>query len=322
MKPRFLALPGLVLVAGAIWAGVQQRRSAAVFSHRGEDVAQLDRLLSSSNELDANVLEARGGIALNFDAIDRAVLSLRPAARAAAVLRGRGAAYAEAGDALERAAEELRKTESLLEAFKTDLALLRLSSRYFPIAAGALSRPDDASTSHINALRADLGRFEGASTPEVGWRMTGALAGLDAARKEREVRTSRVNALRADVERYQEVPAREIAQRLEGEISALEESRPLFAPASRGDLDILLGHTRAILDRRERVDRTARAVVHSALQIDLEAARAAYERSSRHEYAAASALRLVTLELCAAAVALLAAAFGWFVALRRAARPG
>jgi hypothetical protein len=317
MNPRTIALAGLVLAVAGIAVAVQHRRSAEKLAHRADDVAQLDELLGTSHDLDASVLEARGGIALNFDAIDHAVLSLRPAARVAAVLRSRGASYAEAGEALERAAEELGRTESLLETLKTDLALLRLSSRYFPIAAGALARPDDASTAHMNALRTDLNRFEGANTPDVGWRISSELAGLDSVRKERELRTVRVNTLRADVERYQEVPSREIAQRLEGEITFLEESRPLFAAAARGDLDILLGHTRAILDRRERVDRTARAVVHSPLHADLETARASYERSARRDFATASVLRTAMVELAAAALALLAAAAWMFFARRR-----
>jgi hypothetical protein len=316
VNPRTFAVAGLVVAAAGIWAARHHRQSAGTFAHRAEDIAQLDGLLATSNELDASVLEARGGISLNFDAIDHAVLSLRPAARVATVVRSRGASYAEAGDALERAADELRRTESLLETLKTDLALLRLSSRYFPIAAGALARPDDASTGHLKALRSDLRHFEGTDTPEVGWRISSELAGLDAVGKERDLRTSRVNALRADVERYQEVPTREIGQRLEGEISLLEESRPLFAAATRGDLDILLGHTRAILDRRERVDRTARTVVHSPLHTDLEAARAVYERSARQDFATASVLRLAAAELGAVAFALFAAAAWMFVARR------
>jgi hypothetical protein len=316
VNPRYFAVAGLALAAAGIWAARQHRQSAGTFAHRAEDIAKLDGLLATSNELDADVLEARGGISLNFDAIDHAVLSLRPAARLAAVVRSRGAHYAEAGDALEQAADELRRSESLLETLKTDLALLRLSSRYFPIAAGALARPDDASTSRLNALRGDLRHYEGTGTPEVGWRISSELAGLDAVGKERDLRTSRVNALRADVERYQEVPTREIAQRLESEIGLLEESRPLFAAATRGDLDILLGHSRAILDRRERVDRTARAVVHSPLHADLEAARALYERSTRHDYATASVLRMAAAELGAAAFGLLAAAAWMFVARR------
>jgi hypothetical protein len=312
-----LAIAGLLLAAAGIWAHRQYRRSADVFAHRGEDIAQLNALFASTSELDTSVLEARGGMALNFDDIDRAVLSLRPATRTAATIQGRGANYAEAAEAIVRAADQLRGVESQIETLKTDLALLRLSSRYFPIAAGALSRPDEASVTHLNALRADFGRFEGTGTPEVGWRISNELAGLDAVRKERELRTSRVNTLRADVERYQEIPTREVAQRLEGEIGVLEESRAFFAPASRGDLDVLLGHTRAILDRRERVDRTARAVVHSSLRTDLEQARASYERSSRRDFVTASVLRVAAGELWAAALGLLAAAGGMLVVRRR-----
>jgi hypothetical protein len=317
VSPWVFAIAGVVFCAAGTWAVDQHRRLADALAHGGEDIAQLDAFLSSSQELDASVLEARSGMTLNFDAIDRSVLSLRTLSRAGGVVRGRGAHYAEAADALERAAGEMRQAESSLETLKTDLALLRLSTRYFPIAAGALSHPDDATATHLNALRTDLNQFEGtAATPEVGWRISNELAGLDAIRQERELRTSRVNALRADVERYQEVPTREVVQRLEGEISVLEESRPRLDAPTRGDLDVLLGHTRAILDHRARVDHTVQAVLHSLLHTDLAQARAMYERSVRRDFAMASQLRMALAEIWAGAFVLFAAA-AWTVVVRR-----
>src|SRR5260370_38990566 len=101
-------------------------------------MATIDFLLAGRLTLETSVLESRAGLQLNFDAVDRAVLVLRRASQEANVVRGRGPAYGEAADKLERMSEQLPVEETSLETFKTDLALLRLASRYFPVAGARL----------------------------------------------------------------------------------------------------------------------------------------------------------------------------------------
>jgi hypothetical protein len=277
MSTRTLLGLGLVLGALALAANAYERRAAGVVAHDAEDMAGIGALIAARTALETSVLESRAGIQLNFDAINQAVLSLRAAPHEAAVVRSRGSAYAEASAALDRISEEMRTEEASIELFKTDLALLRLSSRYFPIAADSLAHQGDTTSKQLALLR-------------------------------------------SDVERFEEAPSREIAQRLEAEIPALEAVRASLDEARRGDLDVLLGHTRSILDRRERVDRTVRSIVRSPVRVDAEAARAAYERAARHEAATVLALRIVTAELAVVAIALLAAA-AWTARRRSGSRP-
>jgi hypothetical protein len=308
VSTRVLLLVSVVLGALAVCARHYERRAAEAFAHHGEDIAQLAALLSARTALETSVLESRSGILLNFDPINRAALSLRFASREAIVVRGRGAAYTEAADALDRLAEDARREESSLETLKTDLALLRLSSRYFPIAAEALSHPDETSSRRLRALSGDMTRYQQAPAPELAWRITADLTALDTALTGVETRVGKVSALRADVERFEEAPTREVAQRLETEIPALDAARSTFEETARADLDVLLGHTRAILERRERVDRVVRTIVRSAVRADAEAARAAYERAARDVFGMSLALRIALAEIAAAALAFLAAA--------------
>src|SRR5207247_9058811 len=98
---------------------------------------------------------------------------------------------------------------------KTDLALLRSSARYFPTAVATLTR-----------------------------------RGGDLAEK--------VEALRADVERFQAAPARAVAERIEAELAALDAARDALDGDGQNDLGVVTGHARAIVERRERIDRLAR----------------------------------------------------------------
>ncbi len=254
------------------------------------------------------MLEARAGIQLNFDSINRAVLSLRAAPRAASLVRSRGATYARAAESVDHLAEDMRKEEVSLETLKTDIALLRLSSRYFPTAAEALAHRDEATTDRLRSLRAEMIRATQELTKEDAWRIAARLATIAASRAELETRTEKVTALRGSVERYEESPTGEGALRLEADINALAAARQGFDEGARGDLDSLLGHARSILDRRERVDKLVRGVVRSPVRQEAQAARSAYENASRHELSVELALRILTGALGAAAVALLGAA--------------
>ncbi|HXN33512.1 MAG TPA: DAHL domain-containing protein [Polyangiaceae bacterium] len=309
MRARAHVAIGLALGALVFSTAWYERRSARAYARCAEDKAELAALLGASVALETNLLELRAGIQLHFDDVNGAMRALRRASPLADVVRGRGPVYADAADAVERLAGEARGQEPLLETAKTDLALLRLSSRYFPIAADALSRPDQASARRLQALRADL-VHSGEEPAQLAWRIGSELAALDTDLREHETRAQRVGALRADVERYEEAPTREIAQRLENEVSVLEEAGSKLDEAARPDLDSLLGHTRSILERRDRVDRIVRAIVGSPLGVEAEAAATAYEHAARQQYGMVVALRIAVAELAAAALTLLVA-FVW-----------
>jgi cell division protein FtsB len=307
-------------VALGVLAAVTSRYERCISDVSGryaEDMAQIGALMTARTALETSVLETRAGIRWSFDAVNRAVVSLRGASRLAAVVRSRGTVYAEAADALDRLSDETQAEEVSIETFKTDLALLRLASRNFPVAVDALSHPDAASSRAFGALRADLNLSQTERTPEVTWRIASGLAAYDVASAVVAAGAAKIGALRADVERYEEAPTREVAEHLETEIAAIEASRESFPEAVQSDLTVLLGHTRVIIDRRERVDRTVRVIVRSAARVDAEVARAAYERASRHEHDLALVLRIGAGEVAVAALALFAGTILRTIARRR-----
>lgn len=280
MTRNVLLVVGVLLVASAAWlVEVMQLSPRAAFHER--DAERLDALLAGRVALELSVLEARAGLQSSFDPINRALTSLREAAGTAEALQARGAAYVTAALRLALAARALESEEAALEQFKTDLALLRLSSHYFPLAADALIRRAEAEGQHDR--RSLLSR---------------------------ELAT--LAALRTDVERYEELPAHEGMQRLEHGLSKLQALRASLDEGAREELDVLSGHTRAILDRRERVDQFARTLVRSPVRVHLEAARVAYTRAARRHAQKLGALQVLSAALALAGVIVLASA-----ALRR-----
>lgn len=264
-----VGVASVVLAAGI---AVVERRVSRVASNYPQDTTQLRALLVARSELERNVLEARAGLQLNFDPIHHAVLVLRTATQEARLLRTRGAVYAQTAAALTQLSEALKAEEPALENFKTDLALLRLASRYFPLAADALTqRATCAGDKHpaahggaaIAELRTYVERYEDQPTPEIARRLEAALAELDAV----------LGALQAD-------------------------------DPERADMKVLLGHTRAILSRRERLDRFARTLARAPAHRHVEAAVRAYEHAARGQLVQLTVLRslfgvLVTLGLVA-----------------------
>jgi hypothetical protein len=109
------------------------------------------------------------------------------------------------------------------------------------------------------------------------------------------------------VDRYSESASRSNAQRLASAIAQAEALEPEAGPDA--ELLPLLGHTRVILDRRERVDRFINELLRSPLRAHLEAARAAYERAANAPRALALGLRILATELATLGVIALAFAF-------------
>jgi hypothetical protein len=270
---NILLVLGVLLVASAAWLVDTMQLSPRAAFHEA-DGQRIDMLLAGRVAFEVGVLEARAGLSSNFDPLNRALMSLRDAGPAAETLQARGAVYAPAAVQLALAARALPSEEAALEQFKTDLALLRLSSHYFPLAADALIRRAQAD------VKGDRRR---------------QLAG--------EVAT--LAALRSDVDRYEELPARDGMQRLEQGLSKLQTLRASLDDGAREELDVLSGHTRAILDRRERVDNFARTLVRSPVRVHLEAARAAYTRGARSHAQKVGALSVLSAVLALAGVLVL-----------------
>lgn len=275
---------GVLLVGLAVWlVDEKQLASRAAFLER--DGQRIDTLLAGRLAFEVSVLEARAGLQLNFDPVNRALSVLREAGAEAETLQTRGAAGAAAAAQIALAAHALEREEAALEQFKTDLALLRLASHGFPLAADTLIRRAETSARHgpRSALSDEL---------------------------------TTLAALRTDLERYEELPAADVTQRLERELSTLQALRATLDDGGREELDVLVGHTRAILDRRERVDQFARVLVRSPVRAHLTAARTAFERSARGRAQQVGALQLLSGILALGGVMLLASA-----ALRSARRP-
>jgi len=271
---NLLLVLGVLLVGSAAWL-VDARQLSPRTALQEQGGQRIDELLAGRVTFEVSVLEARAGLQLSFDPINRALVSLREAAAVAEALQARGAGYASAAASVALAARALASEEPALEQFKTDLALLRLSSHYFPLAADALIRRAEAD---VQRGRRSL--------------LSGELA--------------TVAALRTDVERYEALPEREGMQRLEQGLSKLQTLRASLDDSAREELDVLSGHTRAILDRRERADRFARMVARSPVRAHLEAARLEYERGARGLAQQVGALQMLSGVLALAGVLVLA----------------
>jgi DAHL domain-containing protein len=269
-----LLVLGVLLVGSAAWLVDATQLWPRAALHEG-DVQRIDALLAARAAFEVSVLEARAGLQSSFDPINRALSSMREATSVAEALQTRGAVYAAAAERVALAARALESEEPSVEQYKTDLALLRLSSHHFPLAADALIR-----------------RAEADARKERRGVLAGQLATL--------------GALRTGMERLDELPAREDMQRLEQGLSKLQTLRASLDDGGREALDMLSGHTRSILDRRERVDHVARSLVRSPVRAQLEAARAVYERSSRRQAQKAGALQMLSGVLALTGVVVLA----------------
>jgi hypothetical protein len=276
---------GLGLVAVLLaWAWLAVWQLSKANARHDDDLAELDALIAARADLETNVLASRAGILQNFDAVNRSVRSLRSAAAVASALRGQGREFTAAADILDREADALKMEEAAIERFKTTLALFRLASRSFPVAADALSYCDDAGA---QAAVQDAAA-EGAPAP-----------------CERLAR--KVASLRTDVERYEVAPQRELAEGIEHDIQGLDDLHSQLDPARQAELSALLGHARAILDHRPRVDRMARDLLTSTGRAEGRAALQEFERVAGHDAAMEAALRIAAAELLALFVLLLAA---------------
>jgi hypothetical protein len=291
MMLRVLKISVFFLAAFAALACLAAWRASSANAGHDEDLAELEGLVTARGELEDSVLESRAGLRQNFDRINDALRGLRATPRLARALRDRDRDYATAADILDRQASALGGEEVSIERFKTDLALLRLASRYFPLAADALSYPDNAS--------APAGAQDAATD-----------AGTDAGIVPGERLVPTVASLRTDVERFQVAPRRDVADRIARQLEELEELGPELDSQRQSDLAALIGHTRAILDHRERVDSVVRTLMASGDRADFRAAREELERVARHDSAMEVALRIAAAELLGLLL-LLVATISW-----------
>lgn len=239
-----------VLALGiAIETWSMEQKAAAI----SVQASRIDNLVTVRDELHDHVLAARAGLELSFDDINRSLLGLHGISAVAAQTRQLGAPYTVAADELELASEAQRREEAAVEVFKTDLALLRLSSQYFPIAADLLM--ESAADHSTRTLAAQHGTLR---------------------------------ALRTDLERYGAAPSNELAQRIEANIALLSTLEA--DAAASADLSVMLGHARVILDRKERTDNFVRKISSSASGVHLKAARSAHALAAPRRWSASELL--------------------------------
>jgi hypothetical protein len=245
------------------------------------DVARVEALLAARSALQISILTARAGLVLSFDDLNRALAEMRAVGVEASYARALGHDYTQAADELAAAADAQRAEESGIETFKTDMALLRLSSRQFPAAVDAMERGAFGPGRELVTAGQQEERDSRTDRSDLGKRIETARAAI--------------SGLRYEVERYEAAPTRQVARRLEAAILTLSELRASWGDddASSRALAVLLGHTRVILDRRERVDGFARNFARSPVRSHLEATRAAYDRAARGPLGATALLRLV-----------------------------
>jgi signal transduction histidine kinase len=157
--------------------------AAAEAAYRGD----LRRLEALDAELDRELLRARSGLVLHYDALSRAFGGLVQAQRRLAQpgppfdsrhAPALGAALAE----IERV---LGDVDRLLQVFKTENALLRNSRNYYPELLGELhaelvgSGAGDAPTRELTAVLGSLVYLDVAPTPEAVTRLGDALDALE-----------------------------------------------------------------------------------------------------------------------------------------------
>lgn len=275
-----------VAALGAVWRvehGIATSAQAAM---------RVSTLLSARQALQLHVLSACAGVESSFDHMNSALRALHALDSEADAADMRKDELAPGTAELTQAARALRAEDRAVEMFKTDLALLRLSSRHFPVAVDELTR---------RGMQPPAADQDGTSDRNAAVREA-------------------MHVLRTEMERYTAAPTRAAAKRLEAAIAALTGLRASFEDddAARADLSVVLGHARAILERRERVDSFARDFERSPVRQHLEAALVAYQLSARARTYTLTATRLVASLL--AGVGLLAIGLAVFRA-RKAPAP-
>lgn len=163
MSPRTAVT--LLAVILALAGGVAlERHSSARLDHEREVLRRLQELYRADTALDMSVLELRAGVLKHFDPLVHNVKVLRRAA----VLQRRsaddGADWQEAE--IGRLVADLNSKEQLVEAFKTDLSLLRISSLHFPTVAAVVARYNGENATGLEALRTSLARYSVAPSKE------------------------------------------------------------------------------------------------------------------------------------------------------------
>lgn len=172
---------------GSAGLALHGQRSAIDPAAEGAYRSDLRRLEALDAELDRELLRARSGLTLHYDALSRALGGLVQAQRRLAqpglpfdsrYAPGLGAALAE----IERVLAEVRGS---LEVFKTENALLRNSRNYYPELLGELhaellgSDAGDAPTRALTAVLGSLVYLDVAPTPDAVARLVSALDALE-----------------------------------------------------------------------------------------------------------------------------------------------
>lgn len=281
LRPRQLFIIGLVLLAAAAWVVRAERVTHTTTVWRASDVARLDQLLQSTRDLRDEILATRAGISHNFDNLNAAARNLRQVENLANHIRRRGSEFAPVAGTLTRSAESLRHELIVLERFKSNLTLLQLASGFV---ANAHEHAWQELLALLQALRSE--QANGRRTVST----TDALANF-------EQTLTVIGHLQAQVGRYQQAPSQETRTALHSAIEAATAVGSGLPLGLQQELGVLLGHTRAILERRERVDELTRPLLQTPWRAELEAAREAYQLTAERNAQQVLILRITAAEL-------------------------
>jgi hypothetical protein len=126
--PRLAVAAGILLVVSLVLV----RLMSPDLSMHARTLDTIQTLTLNAAALQRDALEARAGMLPNYDPLVRDTVSLRDA-----MVELRRVGNATIGEHLNKLAEAIDEQEALLEAFKSDNALLRNSLRYLALSIGA-----------------------------------------------------------------------------------------------------------------------------------------------------------------------------------------
>jgi signal transduction histidine kinase len=170
-----LAVP--VVIAGLTWLSFRAFDGGAEGVDRALNA--LDRLEKVQSSLHRDVLAARAGLLRNYDPL---VQEMRASCGLLAPLRRAAPADGSMRDAVDHLATSIRREESLIEAFKSDNALLQNSLAYFGLFAGQLVRggPEGSLAPTVGALSLSMLRLTLDTSPANVSEVAGRLDALAA----------------------------------------------------------------------------------------------------------------------------------------------
>lgn len=223
---RALRAGWVACAAGAVAALVLSGRHAIDWAEQVRYSRDVRRLAEVEARLSEQVLRSRLGQQTSYDPLVQAEKELANIHRELGKIPGflPSDGREEIARRLAEEGRQMKQRERLIDAFKTENAVLRNSLRYFPIAAVE--------------LRERAGRAPGG----------GEVA-------------ARVHELMGEVLLFNTAPDPELLPRVERSLAAARAAAAAGDPGLRPDVEVLLAHAGEITVRKPRVDRLSTEVV-------------------------------------------------------------